>query len=93
MAKIDNPETENVNFVCRKCGECCRHIEAFLEIMPHQHDGICDFLQGNLCSRYETRPDLCDYKRAYKYFEKYLTEDEYRKKVIEVCEDLMTLKG
>jgi Fe-S-cluster containining protein len=60
--------------------------------MPHQHNGICDFLQDNLCTIYENRPDLCDYKRAYKYFEKYLTENEYRNKVIEACEELMKLK-
>ena len=76
MAEVDNSETENVNFVCRQCGECCRHIEAFIDVMPHQHNGICDFLQENLCTIYENRPDLCDYKRAYKYLEKYLTEKE-----------------
>ncbi|MDR2535540.1 MAG: YkgJ family cysteine cluster protein, partial [Treponema sp.] len=64
----------------------------FIDVMPHQHNGICDFLQDNLCTIYENRPDLCDYKRAYKYFEKYLTENEYRNKVIEACEELMKLK-
>lgn len=93
MAKADNHGTEKVNFVCRKCGECCRHIEAFIDIIPHQHNGICAFLQDNICAIYENRPDLCDYKRAYKYLKKYLTETEYRKKVIEACEKLMNLQG
>jgi Fe-S-cluster containining protein len=92
MAEIDSAENGSVDFLCGKCGECCRHIEAFLEIIPHQHDGICDFLQGNLCLRYETRPDLCDYERAYKYFEKYWTKNEYRKKVTDSCEKLIERK-
>ena len=88
MAEVDNSETENINFVCRKCGECCRHIEAFIDVMPDQHNGICDFLQENLCTVYENRPDLCDYKRAYAYFKNDLSENEYAKKIWYFCEIL-----
>jgi Fe-S-cluster containining protein len=88
MAEIDNDKTEDVKFTCEKCGECCRHIEPFISVIPQQHDGICDFLHGDLCAIYENRPDLCDYKRAYKYFEKELTENEYTKMVIYFCKKL-----
>jgi Fe-S-cluster containining protein len=93
MEKVDCLETKSVTFVCRKCGECCRHIESFIDSMPHQHNGICDFLQGNLCSIYENRPNLCDYKRAYKYFEGYLSETEYREQVIYFCEKFNQMKN
>jgi Fe-S-cluster containining protein len=92
MAEADYLETEAVTFICRKCGECCRHIEPFIDILPHQHNGICDFLRDDLCSIYETRPDLCDYKRAYKYFDGYLSETEYREQVIYFCKKLKALR-
>jgi Fe-S-cluster containining protein len=92
MEKIDCFENESVNFICKKCGECCRHIEAFIAIIPHQDNGICGFLQGDLCAIYENRPDLCDYKRAYKYVEDYLTEIEYMEKIVYFCEKFRQMK-
>jgi Fe-S-cluster containining protein len=92
MAEIDYSETESVTFVCEKCGECCRHIESFVEILPHQRNGICNFLQGDICSIYENRPDLCDFKRAYKYFKEHWAEKEYCKRVTYFCKQLKELK-
>jgi len=79
-------------FTCIRCGECCRHLEPFIEILPHQLNGICKFLQGDLCSIYENRPDLCDFKRAYKYLNNYFTESEYIENVIYFCEQLRSKK-
>jgi Fe-S-cluster containining protein len=88
MAETDCSEICKITFNCEKCGECCRHIEQFIDILPHQQDGICQFLQGDLCSIYEHRPDLCVYKRAYKYLKNYFTESEYLKNVMYFCEQL-----
>jgi Fe-S-cluster containining protein len=85
MAETDCTETAPIIFICEKCGECCRHIELFVEMMPHQHNGVCNYLKGDLCSVYEHRPDLCDYKRAYKYFNAQWTENEYRDNVNNAC--------
>jgi Fe-S-cluster containining protein len=53
---------------------------------------MCCFLQGDLCSIYEERPDFCDFKRAYGFLGKYMTEEEYRAKTILHCEQLKKKK-
>jgi len=88
MAKTDCSEIHKITFNCERCGECCRHIEPLIEVLPHQHNGICLFLQDDLCSIYENRPDLCDFKRAYKYIKNYFTESEYIENVMYFCEQL-----
>lgn len=35
-----------MGFPCEKCGACCRAVN-------------CDKLNGNLCSIYDTRPEIC----------------------------------
>jgi len=92
MAETDYSEIQRITFNCERCGECCRHIEQFIEVLPHQHNGICEYLHGDLCSIYENRPDLCDFKRAYKYLKNYLTESEYIENVIHFCEHLKSEK-
>ncbi|GMO32935.1 MAG: hypothetical protein Ta2F_08900 [Termitinemataceae bacterium] len=88
MAETNSHETESVKFICTKCGECCRHIETLIEIWPCQKNGVCQYLQGDLCSIYETRPDLCDFKRAYKHLKNYMSEAEYKERTIKFCEEL-----
>jgi Fe-S-cluster containining protein len=92
MAEADCVETESVTFVCEKCGECCRHIESLIEIWPYQRNGVCQYLQGDLCSIYKNRPDLCDYKRAYKYLKGNMTETEYQERTLYYCEQLKASK-
>jgi Fe-S-cluster containining protein len=93
MAGTDNPKTESVTFVCEKCGECCRNIGNLVSLWSYQTNGVCIFLRGDLCSIYENRPDLCDYKRAYKHLKKYMTETEYYEKIIYYCKHLKELKS
>jgi Fe-S-cluster containining protein len=89
MAEINRSEKNPIVFICEKCGECCRHIEQFIQIWPHQHNGICNFLQENVCSIYEARPDFCSFQRGYnKYCKNYMTETEYYAKTIYYCEQL-----
>ena len=43
-------------------------------------DGVCNYLEGNLCSIYDKRPDLCRVDDCYeKYFSDLYTKDEYYK--------------
>jgi Fe-S-cluster containining protein len=93
MAEVDNTETQDVIFVCTKCGECCRHIEVFIEAWPYQYNGICNFLKGDICTIYNNRPYFCDYKRTYNYFKDYLSETEYRERVIFFCEKFRQMKN
>lgn len=93
MEKTDRLQTtEALSFNCEKCGECCRHIDEFIEIWPHQQNGVCNFLMGDLCSIYKNRPALCDFERAYKLLSDYMTEQEYHEKTILHCEQLKKLR-
>lgn len=60
-----------MTFPCTKCGACCRVaflIPGFTE--PVNDNGSCVHLQDNMCSIYETRPDIC---RVDEYYDKHLT--------------------
>lgn len=66
-------------FICNKCGECCRH----LNMNPiyqdlDRGDGICKFLDGNLCSIYHNRPLKCRVDEAYEiYFKDDISKSDY----------------
>lgn len=64
---------------CDCCGECCRNLgESELYKELDRGDGICRYLDGNLCSIYEKRPLLCRIDECYEQFFKELyTKDEY----------------
>lgn len=74
-------------FNCSKCGECCRNLnksELYKEL--HNGDGICKFLNGNLCSIYEKRPLLCNVDESYKiYFKDKMSLNEYYSLNYEAC--------
>jgi len=40
---------DNLMWECSKCGNCCRII-------------LCKYLKDNLCTIYETRPEICRVK-------------------------------
>ena len=47
-------------FHCDKCGICCRSLRRSpLYSGLDRGDGVCRYLDGNLCSIYATRPLLC----------------------------------
>lgn len=65
-------------FYCSQCGICCRNLPAvtlFDEL--HHGDGVCKFLEGNLCSIYDTRPLLCRVDESYHLFEHSMSYEEY----------------
>ena len=77
-------------FPCYKCGECCRHLnENCLYRDLDRGDGICKFLEGNLCSIYSERPLICRIDSAYDvFFSKFITKEEYYEKNISACNSL-----
>lgn len=74
-------------FKCDKCGQCCKNLDkssVYAEL--HNGDGICKYLDGNLCSIYSTRPILCRVDESYEvYFKNIMTHDKYEELNQEVC--------
>lgn len=74
-------------FMCDKCGKCCRNLDKS-PIYEELHDGngICKYLDGNLCSIYENRPLLCRVDESYnKFFKNTMTLEKYYKINYKFC--------
>ena len=56
-----------VKFPCTECGACCRRVGTTAQgLLPTKEDGeTCLYLEGNLCSIYENRPDICNLSVMY----------------------------
>ena len=70
-------------FPCKRCGECCRHIETafFVKdmILPN---GACKFLD-------ETRPIFCNVDAYYeKYLQTVMSREAFYQKNMEACEKI-----
>lgn len=60
-------------FKCTKCGLCCRNLHrSVLYDKFNRGDGICRYLNGNLCSIYEERPLIC---RVDDFYNIYLKDE------------------
>lgn len=84
-----------MNFLCDKCGLCCKHIKGIKELENFMlEDGSCINLNNetNLCRIYDVRPKIC---RVYEMFEdvffKFMNKEEYIKLNIKSCEILKNL--
>ena len=83
-------------FQCSKCGACCRRAGKS-GFMPDRGDGACIHLtKDNLCSIYETRPELCNMELMWEKRNKELdlesrglTKIGYFKVNSEVCNSMM----
>ena len=52
-----------VSFPCTQCGACCRWTEALVAAgMSVTKDGACAHLDGNDCTIYDRRPEVCRVK-------------------------------
>lgn len=75
-------------FKCDKCGECCRNLhlsDLYKEL--DKGDGVCKYLEGNLCSIYNERSLLCRVDESYqKLFKEKVSYDEYLKLNEYYCE-------
>ncbi|AVP65972.1 zinc/iron-chelating domain-containing protein [Clostridium botulinum] len=74
-------------FMCDKCGQCCRNLDKspiYAEL--HSGNGVCKYLDGNLCSIYENRPLLCRVDESYDaFFKNTMTLEKYYKLNYEFC--------
>lgn len=82
-------------FNCEQCGCCCRHVDKS-EIYSDldRGDGVCKYLEGNLCSVYEYRPTRCRIDECYElYFAETMARQLYYKLNKVECEKLKKLEG
>lgn len=82
-------------FHCDCCGECCKNLdksELYREL--DRGDGICRYLDGNLCPIYENRPLICRVDECYdQFFKELYTKDEYYELNYQACKQLKNKKG
>jgi Fe-S-cluster containining protein len=76
-----------MNFPCIQCGLCCRALpDASFAAEYNRGDGVCKYLDGNLCAIYEKRPSICNVEAMYqKYFESIMTEEEFVAMNLRAC--------
>lgn len=74
-------------FMCDKCGECCRNLDkspVYAEL--DSGNGVCKYLDGNLCRIYETRPLLCRVDESYEaFFKNAMSLNKYYRLNYESC--------
>ena len=74
-------------FTCDACGKCCRNLDksqVYAEL--DNGNGVCKYLDGNLCSIYNDRPLLCRVDDSYDaFFSGVLSRNEYYKLNYECC--------
>ena len=74
------------DFICVRCGECCRHIDQVEELKHLQINGVCKYLVGDLCSIYDSRPDLCRRDKVYEMFRDTMSEDDFMELFVKYCD-------
>ena len=84
-----------MNFLCSSCGACCRaagKMNGKKYGLPIKEDGSCANLIGNLCSIYNSRPDIC---RVDKFKNKSIlqTKKQYFIEVTKICHKLIDNEG
>ena len=77
-------------FKCDKCGECCRNLKmSDIYADLDRGDGVCKYLEGNLCSIYDERPLKCRIDESYnEFFKDSMTLDEFYDANYRMCEEL-----
>ena len=78
---------DKVVFPCSRCGECCRHIDRVPQLKMYDNgEGCCVFLNGNECTIYETRPEVCRVDTMYeKYYAHQYSREEFWALNEQVC--------
>lgn len=79
-----------MTFNCDKCGICCAHIGGVsLYAQLDRGDGVCRYLNGNLCSIYEQRPILCRVDESWeKIFFTTMSKEDYYEANYRACKAL-----
>lgn len=81
-------------FSCDKCGECCRNIGNIEELKEFDlGNGVCRWLNGNLCKIYHLRPEICSVDRMYdKHYCQIYSKTEYYELNKKGCELVKSFK-
>lgn len=75
-------------FICYKCGECCRHLKVIPELKNYHINGICKYLKGNYCSIYNIRPFVCNRFITFEKYKHFMSEEEFVSILIKYCNKL-----
>lgn len=77
-------------FQCEKCGACCRNLDkSSIYAELDLGDGVCKYLNGNLCSIYSDRPLLCRIDECYDvFFKDRYSLEEYYELNYQICKRL-----
>lgn len=80
-------------FECDKCGACCRHIDLSpLSVKLDRGDGVCRYLNGNLCSIYSSRPLICRVDECYEnFYRDSMSKDDFYQLNCQQCQKLKQL--
>ncbi|APC39653.1 YkgJ family cysteine cluster protein [Clostridium estertheticum] len=90
--KEDN--TAENKFPCTVCSLCCRQIGNIPQLTAFDNGyGICTFLINNLCSIYDTRPEICQVDKMYKNLFTYMDKDTFYWKNLKICKLIQTKHG
>ena len=78
-----------MKFECDKCGVCCNLLKGIPQLAAFDRgDGVCIHLKDNLCSIYESRPDICNVEKMYVFFKEQMSEEEYLQLMSNSCKVL-----
>ena len=78
-----------MKFECDKCGICCKLLKGIPQLAAFDRgDGVCIHLKDNLCSIYESRPDICNVEKMYVFFKEQMSEEEYLQLMSNSCKVL-----
>lgn len=83
------------DFPCTKCGACCEHIAAAIEVFPDfpyktDQTGRCEMLDSdNNCKVYENRPLICNIAKLGRALG--MGKQEFFRMNITMCNQLMDL--
>lgn len=84
-----------MRFPCIKCGFCCQLLNRIPSMKGFDNgNGICAYLQGNLCNIYAKRPVICNIEKMYNiYFKEIITEKDFVIQNINCCINIIKEVG
>jgi len=81
-----------LDFICDRCGLCCRALNQFGSLYSDLDDGsgCCRYLdkKSNLCSIYDNRPLKCRIEEGYKTYFSEIPYKQYIEQTIKGCNKL-----
>lgn len=92
---MDSVKEEKKEFVCTRCGCCCKNIKNYepAEFLD-RGDGVCKYYDeaNKACTIYDFRPEICRVDKMYKLYKDKMTWNEYVDLNYESCEELRKIE-